>query len=229
MATTTNNVSTVAASAAKPDKKVPNDVFILLCEIDPDRLSEDELRHYINLCDAGLRWLDKEFESDLMDPEFGRLCLMSESSFLNEVKKAKRTPLSKKLASARRYRNRRQHILNKKKQADSNKINKVIAKKMAYSQKSRTGREKREYHVESIAWYGDFAEYMQAYHHPPKAMVSETRQNFSINGKVYSVPSSIIRSIEEGLVCAIKAGAEHYIQFTDGLRIEVRDLVRAWK
>lgn len=108
---TTNNVSAVAASAAKPDKRIPNDAFVLLCEIDSDRLSEDELRRYVNLCDAGLRWLDKEFESDLMDPEFGRLCLMPESAFLDEVKLANRTPLSKKLASARRYRNRRQHIL----------------------------------------------------------------------------------------------------------------------
>jgi hypothetical protein len=224
----TNNIPIVPVSAAKPDKRVPNDAFVLLCEIDHDRLSEDELRRYVNLCDAGLRWLDKEFESDLMDPEFGRLCLMPENSFLNEVKMAKRTPLAKKLACARRYRNRRQHILNKKRQADANRVSKVIAKKMALSLKTRTGREKRQYHTESIEWHGDFAEYMKAYHHPPKPEVSETRQGFKINGKVYSVPSSIIESIEEGLVYAIKTGAEHYIQFTDGSRIEVRNLIKAW-
>lgn len=167
---TTNNVSTFAASAEKPAKRVPNDAFVLLCEIDPDRLSEDELRRYVNLCDAGLRWLDKEFKSDLMDPEFGRLCLMTENSFLNEVKKAKRTPLSKKLASARRYRNRRQQILRKKKEAENKKSHEIIKKKMAFSKKTRTGREERNYNVNEAnfhpGWAGKgttFAEFMQYY------------------------------------------------------------------
>jgi hypothetical protein len=230
--TTTPAVDTVAASAGK---RVPNDPYIMLCEIDIDRISEiDKLRGVENLCDFGLRYLDQDFEKYMNDLDF---CLMvnqpdevfEQETVAEESKpRAHRTPGWKKRQAAKRYRNKRTALLRKKKEAERKASVKVMAKVMSGSKKTATGRKQCRYNVESIAWCGDFAEYMKTYHHPPKSEASETRQKFLIDGKFYSVPSSIIERIEDGLVYVIRTGAEHYIQFTDDTRIEVRELIKAW-
>jgi hypothetical protein len=232
--TTTPAVATVAASASK-HMRVPNDPYIMLCEIDIDKISEiDKLRGVVNLCDFGLRYLDHDFEQYMNDLHFCLMINQPDEVFEQETvaeesrPRAHRTPGWKKRLAAKRYRNKRTALLRKKKEAERKASVKVMAKVMSGSKKTATGRKQCRYNLESIEWHGDFAEFMQAYHHPPKAEVTETRQRFSINGKVYSVPSSIIKSIEEGLVYAIKTGAEHYVQFTDGSRIEVRNLIKAW-
>lgn len=221
--TTTPDVATVAVSASKV-KRIPQDAFVLLSEISIEKLSEDDLTRYINLCDFYMT----HYEEDL-DPDIEKIVEWFEMyglDLIDEAKMANRTPLSKKLASARRYRNRRQHILTKKKQAQAKKINQVIAAKMAYSKKTRTGRDKKKYHVEMRS----LNEYMKYVKLPPLAMeVPETRQEFEIDGKIYSTPSSIIKSIREGLEYAIKNNCEHYIEFENGLKVEVRQLIKSWR
>jgi hypothetical protein len=113
-----------------------------------------------------------------------------------ETKLANRTPLSKKMASAKRYRNRKQHILNKKRQAQANKVNKVIAKKMAFSLKTKSGREQKKYHVEMRS-LDEFMKYVKL---PPLPLeVPEIRQIFEINGQGYSIGNEIIKIIDEAL------------------------------
>lgn len=171
--TITPDVETQPVSAGKAQKRIPKDPCIMLNEIDPDRLSEDVLNRYIHLCDAGLKFLNAEFAEDLRTPEFVSLVEWFDvygADDLEETKMANRTPLSKKLASAKRYRNRRQHILNKKKEAESRKSQQIIKRKMAFSLKTRTGREERKYHVNESnyheGWFGKgtkFSDFM-AYH-----------------------------------------------------------------
>jgi hypothetical protein len=230
--TTTPAVDTVAASAGR---RVPGDPYIMLCEIDIDKISEIyKLRGIVNLCDFGLRYLDQEFEQYLHVLDFCLMVNQPDEVFDQETiaeesrPRAHRTPGWKKRQAAKRYRNKRTALLRKKREAERKASVKVMAKVMSGSKKTATRRKQCRYNVESIEWHGDFAEYMKAYHHPPKAIFSETRQNFAINGKVYSVPSSIIESIEEGLIYVIKTGAEHFIQFTDDTRIEVRELLKVW-
>jgi hypothetical protein len=221
--TITPDVETQPASGGKVKKRIPQDASVLLSEIDVDRLSEADLTRYIHLCDFYLT----HYEEDL-DPDTEKLLKWFDFYDLDmvETKLANRTPLSKKLASARRYRNRRQHILNKKKQAQAKKINKVIARKMAFSKKTRTGQDKKKYHVEMRS----LDEYMKYVKLPPLPMeVPETRQFFEIDGKIYSTPSSIIKSIKEGLEYAIKNNCENYIEFENGLKVDVRQLIKAWR
>jgi hypothetical protein len=217
--TITPSVETQPASGSKVQKRDP---FIMLSEIEVDKLSEADLTRFVNLCDFYL-----EHYEEVLDPETQKLVEWFDAYDLpiDEAKMAYRTPLSKKLASAKRYHNRRQHILTKKKQAQAKKINKVIAKKMAYSKKTRTGREQKKYHVEMRS----LDEYMKYVKLPPLPLkVSETRQEFEINGQWYSIGNEIIKIIDEALQQAIKNKSQVYITLEGVGEVEVRDLIKCW-
>jgi hypothetical protein len=168
MKTTANNVDTLAGSGASPQKS-PTDSFVMLNEIDVGKISNiDQLKDFIYLCDVGLKFLDQEFAENLKDTEFRVFVNMSDDNFLAEGLKHHRSSTADKIKAAKRYRNRRQHILRKKQEASRNKVAKAVAKKMALSKKTPKGKPKRENNVsDSIdreGWLGrgtTFKEFMK--------------------------------------------------------------------
>jgi hypothetical protein len=141
--TATADVATVEPSAAP--KKRPTDPFIMLNEINVDKISDVErLKDFIYLCDAGLNFLDDEFA---LDAETRVFVNMPDADFIDEGLKHHHSSTARKIASAKRYRNRRQHILRKKREAERNAVAKVVAKKMALSRKTPKGKPKKENNV----------------------------------------------------------------------------------
>jgi hypothetical protein len=123
----------------------PIEPFVMLNEIDPDKISNiDRLKDFIFLCDAGLKFLDDEFA---LDAESRAFADMSEPEFIAEGLKHHRSSTADKIKAAKRYRNRRQFILRRKREAGQKATAKVIAMKMALSKKTPKGKPKKENNI----------------------------------------------------------------------------------
>lgn len=238
--TITQDIETQPASGGKVKKRIPQDPFILLNEIDVDKLSGEQLSRYINLCDFYL-----EHYEEVLDPDTEKILEWFDIYDLDivETQLANTTPLSKKLASARRYRNRRQHILNKKKQAQANKINKVIAKKMAFSQKTRTGQDKKKYHVNESNFHKGYSPYCSYadfldYNYNPERPSDKYQVIFeidckrytglTINGVLYE-GQELFKRLEFDLTNSILTEKPIHYYIGDNKIVEVRDLIRSVK
>lgn len=136
MAATTNTVDTLAA---------PIDPFIMLNEIDVGKITDiEKLKAFIFLCDAGLKFLDDKFALDAETRVFAN---MSEPDFIAEGLKHHRSSTADKIKAAKRYRNRRQFILKRKREAGQKATAKVIAMKMSLSKKTPKGKPKKENNI----------------------------------------------------------------------------------
>jgi hypothetical protein len=139
-----NDFESLAGSGAKP-KTIPVDPFITLNEISVGKILDvDQLKDFIFLCEAGLKFLDDEFALDAETRVFAN---MSDADFIAEGLKHHRSSTARKIASAKRYRNRRQLILRKKREASRHKVAKVVAKKMALNKKTPKGKTKKENNI----------------------------------------------------------------------------------
>lgn len=140
--------TTVSASAANVDKRVPPEV--LLIESDLDRITGKDLDLFIWCLEQCLVNLEREYAAE--DQEWLRYTLITEKELLLEefvAKKANRTSTARKIASAKRYRSKKISILRKKKEAVRKKTHEIARKKRAMSHKTRLGKAKKTYNKES--------------------------------------------------------------------------------